>query len=339
MAKAGIGELLDVAIALHLGDPLEPVVALHNMGPDALLPGGRINPGLWAYESKVQGPPEKFITPRGSNNHRPIAWLLDLLAGGGRWNVARVWLADWYSTMRDVAHDGSEFLSTTYGGTHSIIAMLCADLGIPGAAEHLQRQVALYALHLTSDRRLIMPGCRSVVDETPELTEWARYMLGEDHPERPRKKGGGHVKAGRELTLARRLRARRFVPGVVLVASTRARIPTDAMAPILATVKSTVGTLVHRRHERGFVSYFETGPRCYARPIAAVVCADGAEPVIVRPVTSNKGKGGNVEATGLSGDGEHLQVSQGAFTDVYDLAPLGPLVREVRIGPQGGSDG
>jgi hypothetical protein len=178
-----------------------------------------------------------------------------------------------------------------------------------------------------------------VVDETPELTEWARYMLGEDHPERPRKKGGGHVKAGRELTLARRLRARRFVPGVVLVASTRARIPTDAMAPILATVKSTVGTLVHRRHERGFVSYFETGPRCYARPIAAVVCADGAEPVIVRPVTSNKGKGGNVEATGLSGDGEHLQVSQGAFTDVYDLAPLGPLVREVRIGPQGGSDG
>jgi hypothetical protein len=81
MAKAGIGELLDIAIALHLGDPLEPVVALHKMGDGALLPGGRINPGLWAYEGKVQGPPERFITPRGSNNHKPVATLLDLLSG------------------------------------------------------------------------------------------------------------------------------------------------------------------------------------------------------------------------------------------------------------------
>jgi hypothetical protein len=324
MAKAGIGELLDIAIALHLGDPLEPVVALHKMGDGALLPGGRINPGLWAYEAKVQGPPEKFITPRGSNNHRLVATLLDSIVAGSGWNPHRSWLAGWYVAMRVFGQDGSEFLSTTYGGTHSIAAMIAADRGIIGAAEHLQRQVALYALHLTSDRRLIMPGCRSVVDETPELTEWARYMLGEDHPERPRKKGGGRVKAGRELTLARRLNARRFAG--------ESRFD---RAAALASVRSAVGTLVHRQHLNGFVSYFETGPRCYAWPIAAVVCVDVAEPVIVRAPTSGEGKGGHLGDVATFIERDRLVTScrcwEHSDGDGVDLAPLGPLLREVRI--------
>lgn len=346
MAKSGIGELLDIAIALHLGEPIEPVVEMHNMGagalvPGGLLPGGRINPGLWAYErGKNTKHPREYLGPRGSANHKLVATLLDLLSahnvqsGPIVWRSPAAWLTTWYEVMRDAGHDGHELLSTIYGGTHSIVAMIAADLGIPGAAEHLQRQVALYALHLTNDyvpfgevlpteRLLVMPGCRSVrpkkgPDVAPEgLEQWSRYMLGEDHPERPRAKGGGRVKAGRELALARRLRARRFLA--------------ERMGfEVLPTVRSCVGTLVHRRHERGFVSYFETGPRCYAWPVAAVVCVDGAEPVVVRAPASAKGKGaGEVLATIEEGDLLDVSWPGGYFRDT--LAPLGALVRETRI--------
>lgn len=301
----GIGKQTDKAIRAHLE-------------------GAALNPDTWRYERKPRTS-APAIGPGFSNNYGPVAALLDLLSGNDAptepgWEDPRVWLTEWYRLNAAEGHDGFEFLSPVYGDAHLVVAMICADKGIPGAMVHVARSFAAYLMHRTWDGTLAFPGTRAVRKQNAALDQWVTYILGEKVPKQP--------KPQRPLRLAKAIGWR---PGRELANGQ------------LGSIVSAPGVLVHRRHERGFVSYFETGPRCYAYAQQAVVSVNGQAPVFLRPKypTTTGKQAGKIDPALLraevSPNGALLIARDGTDTEQWvrlDDLNLGELVHETRIGPR-----
>lgn len=291
---AGIGYLSDLAIGARFGTK-RPVFSEEKD---------------WRANRRHAVKPPK-IAAGGSNNHALAARVLDLVTGHRdpgdhpKWGNPREWLAAWYELMAE-AHDAYEALSPVYGDVHLCAAMLSADAGIPGARAHLTRTLALYHAHLC-DGHLVHAGTRAKRPAARALEQWTLWQLGLPVPKRP--------KPQRPLRLAQSLSLRlRLLP----------------LSAALRTVRLAPGELRIRRYEHGRVSYFPSGPRCYAYPQPAAVASEGQAPIYVRPPYSpRRGKEPGPCVTRI--EAQRLITTSGSWHQEVDLSPLGELVEEIVI--------